>query len=264
MTEQTIVVTGSKGGVGTTTVALNLAVQLAMQTGRRVGLLDLARPFGQISLMLDLEPRFTILEALERIVRLDEALLASMAMRHKTGIEILAGPLHAPMKPEQRQSVTLAALTKLVEIAAAAFEFTIVDMGVVNAAEWSPVLTHAGTLLLVAEPSVLALGMVGRHISAAAAVGIDCERIQVVVNRWRQNDDAMLSAFEKQSSRPVLTRLPNDYRQLTEALTLGMPLTGSANNVLLSRYRALASWIAANCSAQVREDAAQAAFEPVE
>ena len=264
MTEQTIVVTGSKGGVGTTTVALNLAVQLAMQTGRRVGLLDLARPFGQISLMLDLEPRFTILDALERIVRLDEALLASMAMRHKTGIEILAGPLHAPMKPEQRQSVTLAALTKLVEIAAAAFEFTIVDMGVVNAAEWSPVLTHAGTFLLVAEPSVLALGMVGRHIAAAAAVGIDCERIQVVVNRWRQNDDAMLSAFEKQSSRPVLTRLPNDYRQLTEALTLGMPLTGSANNVLLSRYRALASWIAANCSAQVREDAAQAAFEPVE
>src|SRR5690348_465902 len=87
MTEQTIVVTGSKGGVGTTTVALNLAVQLAMQTGRRVGLLDLARPFGQISLMLDLEPRFTILDALERIVRLDEALLASMAMRHKTRSE---------------------------------------------------------------------------------------------------------------------------------------------------------------------------------
>ena len=86
-------------------------------------------------------------------------------MRHKTGVEILAGPLHAPMKPEQRQSVTLAALTKLVEIAGAAFEFTIVDMGVVNAAEWAPVLSHAGTLLLVAEPSVLALGMVGRRTS---------------------------------------------------------------------------------------------------
>jgi hypothetical protein len=58
-----------------------------------------------------------------------------MAVRHKTGVDILAGPLHAPMKPEQRQSVTLTALTKLVEIAANAFEFTVVDMGVVNAAE---------------------------------------------------------------------------------------------------------------------------------
>ena len=245
MNDNTTIVTGSKGGVGTTTVALNLAVQLAMWTRKRVGLLDLARPFGQISLMLDLEPRFTILDALQRIDRLDEAVLASMAMRHKTGVEVLAGPLHAQMKAEQRQSVTLAALTRLVEIAARAFEFSVIDMGVVNAAEWAPVLSHAGTLLLVTEPTVLALGMVARHIAAAAPAGVDCERIQVVVNRQRQNDEPMLAAFQKQGSRPILARLPNDFRQLTEALTLGMPLTGSSNNLLLSRYRALASWVTA-------------------
>jgi pilus assembly protein CpaE len=248
-----IIVTGSKGGVGTTTVALNLAVQLSMQTRSRVGLLDLARPFGQISLMLDLEPRFTILDALERIDRLDEALLASMAVRHKTAVEILAGPLHAPMKAEQRQSVTLAALTRLVETAGRAFDFAVIDMGVVNAAEWASVLSHADTLLLVAEPTVLALGMIGRHISAAAPAGVDCRRIQVVVNRCRQNDDAMLAAFEKESSLPILARLPNDYRQLTEALTMGMPLTGSSNNPLLSRYRVLASWIAIRCAAHTQQ-----------
>jgi MinD-like ATPase involved in chromosome partitioning or flagellar assembly len=174
--DKIIIVTGSKGGVGTMTVALNLASQLAMQARQRVGLLDLARPFGRISLMLDLEPRFTILDALERIDRLDEALLATMAMRHKSGIEILAGPLHAPMKAEQRQSVTLATLTQLVEIAGRAFEFTVIDMGVVNAAEWAPVRSHARTLLLVAEPNVLALSMIARHISVARPSGVDCER----------------------------------------------------------------------------------------
>lgn len=248
VSEKIIIVTGSKGGVGTTTVALNLAVQLAMQTRQRVGLLDLARPFGQISLMLDLEPRFTILDALERIARLDESLLATMAMRHKAGIEILAGPLHAPMKAQQRQSVTLAALTRLVEIVGRAFEFTVIDMGVVNAAEWAPVLSHAGTLLLVAEPSVLALGMVARHISAARPAGVNCDRIQVIVNRWRQNDDGVLASFEKEAMPPILARLPNDYRQLTEALKLGMPLTGSSNNLLLSRYRTLAAWVASQSS----------------
>jgi Flp pilus assembly CpaE family ATPase len=135
-----------------------------------------------------------------------------------------------------------------VEVAARAFDITVIDVGVVNAAEWSPVLRDAGTLLLVAEPSVLALGMIARHISAAAPAGVDCRRIQIVINRCRQNDNEMLAAFEKQASQPILTRLPNDYRQLSEALTLGMPLTGSSNNLLLSRYRALALWLAGKIS----------------
>jgi len=167
MSPQITIVTGSKGGVGTSTVALNLGVQLAMQTKKRVVLIDLARPFGQIAMMLDLEPRFTVLDALERIGRLDSALLASLAMRHKVGIEVLAGPLHAPMSAEQRQSVTLQSLTRLIAIAARAYDFAIVDIGVVNAAEWAPVLGDARTILLVAEPSLLALGMRQRLSRAA-------------------------------------------------------------------------------------------------
>jgi pilus assembly protein CpaE len=242
LAEKSILVTGSKGGVGTTTVTLNLGVQLALLTKKRVALLDMARPFGQISMMLDMEPRFTILDALER---LDEALLASMTMRHKTGVQILAGPLHAPMKAGQRQSVTIQALSRLVQIADRAFDIVIVDVGVVNAAEWSLVLRDAPAILLVAEPSLLALGMIERHMAAAAPAGIDCDRIHVVLNRWRQNDDAILAPFQEKHRRPILARLPNDYRQLTEALLLGMPLLGSHSNALLARYRKLAEWAAA-------------------
>lgn len=245
MAEKSILITGSKGGVGTTTVTLNLGVQLALLTKKRVALLDMARPFGQISMMLDMEPRFTILDALERIERLDEALLASMTMRHKTGVQILAGPLHEPMKAQQRQSVTIQALSRLVQIADRAFDIVIVDVGVVNAAEWSLVLRDAPAILLVAEPGLLALGMIERHMAAAAPAGIDCERIHVVLNRWRQNDDAMLAPFQEKHRRPILARLPNDYRQLTEALSLGMPLLGSHSNALLARYRKLAQWAAA-------------------
>jgi len=245
LADKSILVTGSKGGVGTTTVTLNLGVQLALLTKKRVALLDMARPFGQISMMLDMEPRFTILDALERIDRLDEALLASMTMRHKTGVQVLAGPLHAPMKAEQRQSVTIQALTKLIQIADRAFDIVIVDIGVVNAAEWSLVLHEAPAILLVAEPSLLALGMIERHMAAAAPAGINCDRIHIVLNRWRQNDDGMLAPFNEKKMRPILARLPNDYRQLTEALSLGMPLLGGNSNGLLARYRKLAQWAAA-------------------
>jgi pilus assembly protein CpaE len=243
MADNITIVTGSKGGVGTTTVALNLGVQVAIQSRKRTGLLDLARPFGQISMMLDLEPRFTILDALERIERLDEAGLAGLAMRHKAGVDILAGPLHAPMKPDQRQSVTLGALTRLVEISSRAFDRVIIDMGVVNAAEWAPVLCAASTILLVAEPSALALGMINRHMAVGGAAGVAGERIHIVANRWRQNDGEALANFEKAHKRTVLTRLPNDYRQVTEAVAMGTPLVGSASNALLARYRELAAWL---------------------
>jgi len=246
MDENNILVTGSKGGVGTSTVALNLAVQIAQQTRKRVALIDLARPFGQISLMLDIEPRFTVLDALERIGRMDEAVLRSLTTRHKAGIEVLAGPLYVPMKPEQRQSVTLDGLVRLAAIANAAFDFVVVDVGVVNPAEWAPVLREASQILLIAEPTILALGMVRRHLAASNAVGITTEKISVVMNRWRQNDDPTLAPFEREHGRPVLAKLPNDYRQVTEAVAMGMPLAGSQNNVLLSRYRDLAEWLVRN------------------
>jgi len=73
VSERSIVVTGSKGGVGTTTVALNLAVHIARMTKKRIALLEFARPFGQIARMLDAKPRFTLLDALAHAARLDQA-----------------------------------------------------------------------------------------------------------------------------------------------------------------------------------------------
>jgi pilus assembly protein CpaE len=241
--ERTTIVTGSKGGVGTSTVALNLAVQLAVETNKSVLLIDLARPFGQISLMLDFEPRFTVLDALERITRLDENVLASLATRHKSGIDILAGPRQAAMKPEQKQSVTLESICKLIEISDRTYDLVVIDLGVVNPADWGPVLKEAQILFLVSEPTALALGMIDRQISSATRAGVDDGRTFVIVNRWRQNDDEALSSLEKQHHRCVLSRLPNDYRQVTEAVQLGIPLMSSASNSLVSRYQDLAQWV---------------------
>src|ERR1700723_792140 len=91
MAERSVIVTGSKGGVGTTTVALNLAVHLAQLSEKRIALLELARPFGQIALMLDTRPRFTLLDALERAERLDGGFLVPLMTPHQRGGEMLRG-----------------------------------------------------------------------------------------------------------------------------------------------------------------------------
>ena len=88
-------------------MALNVATQIAQLTKKRTALLELARPFGQIALMLDIEPRFTLLDALDRGARLDAAVLASLMTRHKIGVDMLLGVRHLALTAEQRQRATI-------------------------------------------------------------------------------------------------------------------------------------------------------------
>ena len=98
--DRLIVVMGSKGGVGTTTVAVNVGVQLATYARKHVALLDFASPLGNVHLLLDLHPKFTVRDAVDNLDRLDSHFFAGLMTRHKTKLEILGGAT----QPEEWQS----------------------------------------------------------------------------------------------------------------------------------------------------------------
>jgi len=238
--ERLIAVMGTKGGVGTSTVAVNLGVQLTRLTQKRVVLLDFARPLGYVSLLLDLQPRFSVRDAAENVSRLDSYFFADLRTHHQSGLEVLAGASH----PDEWQTIPLTTVARLVEVAQSSCDFVLMDLGSVYSSEWSPILSRADKVLLVAEANVPALWTLGRHISTLVSCGVDRNRISVIINRWHRRDEDAVKAVEKNVKLPVFARLPADSRQVSEATNLGVPLSKNHGDALGARFRHMACRLA--------------------
>jgi pilus assembly protein CpaE len=235
--EKLIVLMGSKGGVGTTTVAVNLGAQMCTFAKKRTVLLDFARPLGNAHLLLDVHPRFGIRDALDNLERLDSHFFSGLLTTHKTNLQLLGGSLH----PEEWQTIPVAPLERVVNVAQAEFDTVLMDMGSQFSSDWSAILQSARMVLLVTETNVPALWTLDRRMQALAGIGVNPERIRVIVNRWHKGDEETLKAIQNENKYSVLAQLPNDYRKASTAFNLGVPLMENHDNILTNQYRQLAS-----------------------
>jgi pilus assembly protein CpaE len=235
--EKLIVLMGSKGGVGTTTVAVNLGAHLSTFAQKRTVLLDFARPLGNAHLLLDLHPKFGIRDAVSHLETLDGRFFASLLTHHKTNLDLLAGSLD----PEEWQTIPVAPLERVANVAQADFDSVLVDLGSQFSSEWSGILQSARLILVVTETNVPSLWTLDRRLKALAGVGVDPQRIRVIINRWHKGDDETLKAIEAEHKYSVIARLPNDYRKVSTSFNSGVPLMENHDNSLTNNYRALAS-----------------------
>jgi pilus assembly protein CpaE len=234
--DKLIVVMGAKGGVGTTTVAVNLGVQLASFANKRTVLLDFARPLGNVHLLLDLHPKFVIRDAVDSLDRLDSHFLAGLLTRHKTKLEVLGGTT----QPEEWQAIDVNVLDRVVNVAQNAFDIVLLDIGSQFSTDWAAILRMARMILIVAEANVPSLWTLERRLLALKGFGISQERARIIINRWHKGDDEVLKSIQKDISRPIFASLPNDFRKASQAVNLGTPILENHNNILSSRYRQIA------------------------
>jgi pilus assembly protein CpaE len=235
-----IVVMGSKGGVGATTVTVNLGVQLATFARKRVVVLDFARPLGNVHLLLDLHPRFGIRDALENLDRLDSHFFSGLLTHHKTNLEVLGGATQA----EEWQRIAVSVLERVVNVAQNNFDLVLVDMGSQFSSEWSQILSAARMILVITEANVPALWTLDRRLAAMSGFGLDPERARIIINRWHKGDEEILKSIQKNINRPLFACIPNDFRKASEAVNLGTPILENHNNLLSSRYRQIAAQLA--------------------
>jgi pilus assembly protein CpaE len=232
-----IAVLGSKGGVGTTMVAVNLGVEIAQLSGKRTILLDFARPLGRAWLWLNLQPHFSVRDAIEDLDRMDGHVFGGLLTAHKSGLQLLAGASHSDVWDRISGPV----LGRIVNVAQSISDFVIADLGSVYSSECASVFKLARIMVLVAEADVASLWALEHHLSVLTSFGVDPKCFRVVINRWHSADERALKALERKRKNLVLARLPNDFQCVSEAANLGVSLFRNQGNPLRTRFRSLAS-----------------------
>ena len=238
--QKLIAVIGAKGGVGTTTIAVNLGVQLAQVSHKRVVLLDLARPMGHASLMLDLQPKFSLRDAAQNFERLDAHLLNGFITPHKSGLGVLAGI----SDPNGWSTMDLRAVPRIADVAGRNSGFR--DCGYGRLPQ--PSERNPGRSALHASDfgaHVPSLWAVERQFSALIAqIGFEPSLLRLVINRWHRRDDGVLKSVEQRTKRNIFLRLPNNFSKVNEAVNTGTPLANNHDNTIVSRLRQFATELA--------------------
>jgi pilus assembly protein CpaE len=230
------VVMGSKGGVGATTIAVNVSVQMARSSKDSVLLLDMAAPLGAVQLLLDLKPSFGIRDAVENLERLDAHFFNGLLTHHGSSLQVLTGATQL----EHWQSMPVSSLSRIVNVARTSHANVVIDYGSQFSGEWAPVLRQS-TIMLITEANVPALWALERRLFALAGFGINPDQIRIVVNRWHRTDEATLKSVEKNIKRSISAYIPNDFARVSEAVNIGVPLSGNHNNLVASKFKQLAA-----------------------
>lgn len=239
---QILAVSGTKGGVGITSIATNLAVALAEKMPGEVMLMDLARPFPHVGQFLDLPCRHTIVDLLNSSDNLDPVFMQKIIHKHKSKLEVLLSPpdYHLNFSPVP----DLGALSKIFTQLRASYKWVVIDLGVWLDRFYAQVLREADQILLVTELTVPDLQNMKVIKSFFRELDLDDEKVKVLVNRYVKNYALGLKELQNIILRPVSYTLPEEPA-LKEAINQGEALGEiSSRSKLWRQLKGLAAELA--------------------
>lgn len=223
---------GAKGGAGTTTVAVNCAVELARLTKRPAIIVDLKPCLGEVALFLGVRPRFTILDAIENLHRLDKDFLRELVSKHKSGLDILAGSDQFD-RPSPSDA---GAVEELLRVLARMYEHIVIDAGnTINACAIAG-LYAAENVFLVTNPDVPSIRNAQRLIDRVRQLGAGSERVKVLLNRDSEQHLIAQKQIETALGLGIHHTFASDYRAVSTALNSGVPLALANHSELASQF----------------------------
>ncbi len=228
----TSVFLGAKGGSGTTTVAVNCAVEIARLTKRPTAIVDLKPSLGEVALFLGVRPRFTVLDAIENLHRLDREFLRELMARHKSELDILAGSEQFD-RPNQQDATSL---EELLRVLSRLYDHIVIDAGNMINSSTASALYAADTVFLVTNPDVPSIRNAQRLVDRVRQLGAGSERVKILLNRVSDQSLIAPKQIETALGYSIYHTFSSDYRTVSTALNSGVPLALANHSDLAGQF----------------------------
>ena len=219
-TPRVISVFGTKGGVGKTIIAANLAVGFA-QFGRRVVLLDVdLQHGGDLAKMFNLKPRESIFSLIPQLPRLEKTgSLKGHMTRHSSGVDILP----AVTRPKEIPQITTARLEMTLDLLRVDYEFIIVDAGSSFTDSLICLFDNSNLILLVATPDVLSVYQTEWSLDTMEGLHFPLNMFKLVLNRAESRGGVHGGDLKPALRCDVVASLPSDGRTAGLSVNRGVP-----------------------------------------
>jgi pilus assembly protein CpaE len=218
---------GAKGGVGTTTLAVHLAMFLVRGLGKKVLLIDNHAQLGHVVLYLGMDgSNHHFYDLVQNVSRLDQELLRGFIATHSSGLDVLSSPdVYGGSWKTDADSVE-----RTLEFLSTQYDFVLLDCEAsfedINLA----VIAFSNWIYLVATPEIGAIRDLSRYVDGLIQNEQATKKLQVVINRYSSHEAVTIEQIERAVHLPIAIKIPNNYGELVRSINIGEPLSADSKS----------------------------------
>jgi pilus assembly protein CpaE len=226
----------AKGGVGCSTIAVNLAIAMQQNAVGKVAVVDTSLQFGDVGVLLNLYAARTIADLAVHVDELDDELVNDVLIPHSSGIKVLL----APPSPEVADTVTPQLIIDVLNRLRTVFDVVVVDTSSILDDVVLNVLDVSDKIIVVTTPEIPSIKDAKHFFEVTEALGYDRGRVVLVLNKADKRINIRAEDIANNIKYQVEGQLPLDERSVTTAVNQGVPyVLGDKNSLLTQSTTAL-------------------------
>jgi len=226
---QIISVFSTKGGVGKTTIAANLAISLAQETRKRVIIVDLDLQFGDVAVMLNVIPKRTITELIQDINQMDRELLEGYLVTHPTGVKVLP----CPTRPEYAELITGSHIEKILGVLKQNYDYIVIDTPPSFNETTLTALDLCHQILLIVGLDLPTIKNVKLGLEVMDSLHLK-GKARLILNRSSNDIGIRCEDMEESLGLKVAAHIPSDGRIVISSVNKGNPFVVTEPNAKIT------------------------------